>query len=313
MTALNSRHRTALACVASLLALAGAALAQPAPGTLLGSTGSQGNSLISVDTATGTGTFLCDLGDYGPVTEIRHRADGVLFATTGQGDSALITIDAATCTETLVGQHAFGAVNALAFAGNTLYGAFFAPPAPPVEGLSPVYLVSVDTATAQLTQIDMLPYDRVRGMAYDAATATMYGVGSAALQPPPPAEGEVADELFTIDLTTGNTTVIGSTGQSLGALTFGADGTLYAGEAVAVPNEGTTGARLFTLDPATGAATVVGFTDFPAVSGLSFVPGGTPGPGPSVLEIPTLGPAGLAGLGLLLAGGAVAILRRRRD
>lgn len=35
-------------------------------------------------------------------------------------------------------------------------------------------------------------------------------------------------------------------------------------------------------------------------------------PLPSVLEIPTLAPAGLAGLGLLLAGGAIAFLRRRR-
>lgn len=32
----------------------------------------------------------------------------------------------------------------------------------------------------------------------------------------------------------------------------------------------------------------------------------------SVLEVPTLAPAGLAGLGLLLAGGAIALLRRRR-
>jgi hypothetical protein len=35
-------------------------------------------------------------------------------------------------------------------------------------------------------------------------------------------------------------------------------------------------------------------------------------PGPSVLEIPTLAPVGLVGLGLLLAGGAIALLRRRR-
>ena len=314
MTDSTSLRRSALALVAGALTLAGAALAQPAPGTLLGSTGSQGNSLISVDTATGTGAFLCELGTYGPVTEIRHRADGVLFATTGQGLSNLITIDAGTCTEALVGQHQYGAVNALAFAGGTLYGAFFVPPSgPPTEGEAPpIYLVTVDTTTAQLTQIGLLPYERVRGMAYDPATATMYGVGTPLLQPPPPGEGEVPDELFTIDLTNADTREIGSTGFSLGALEIGADGTLYGGEAVALPNEGTTGARLFTLDTATGAATAVGFTDFPAVSGLSFVPGGTPGPGPSVLEIPTLGPAGLAGLGLLLAGGAVALLRRRR-
>ncbi|MCZ7650016.1 MAG: IPTL-CTERM sorting domain-containing protein [Thermoanaerobaculia bacterium] len=312
MTATASLRRTALALAACLLA-AGAAWAQPpAPGTLLGSTGNAGNALISVDTATGTGTFLCGLGSLGSVTEIRHRADGVLFATTGGGSSNLITIDAGACTETLVGQHQFGAVNALAFVGNTLYGAYFDAGGAPGEGLPSVYLVTVDTATAQLTIIGQLPYDRVRGMAYNAATATMYGVGGSAPQPPSPTEGEVADELFTIDLGTADTTPVGSTGQALGALEIGTDGTLYAGEAISIPNEGSAGARLFTLDPATGAATEVGFTDFPAVSGLSFVPGGTPGPGPSVLEIPTLGPAGLAGLGLLLAGGAVAILRRRR-
>lgn len=331
------RSLTLCAAVAALLALPSAGLAgepqPPAPGTLLGSTGQIGGSLIEIDPATGAGVLVGSLGSFGPVTEIEFRGDGVLFGSTGGGSSNVIVIDPATGDETLVGQHdLFGSLNGLEFVDTTLYGALFAPPGPPPvppagDGGPPDnLLVTVDTADASLTVIGPITgFSPVRGLAYDAATGTMYGVGvpvAAAGEPDAP-EG-ISDVLFTVDLATGTPTPIGPLGEFVGALEFGPDGTLYAGEVLPVGAatdgadgwgsgtvpEGGGGGRLFTIDPATGDATPVGPTGFPTVSGLSFVPGGGTDPGTSVLEIPSLSGLGLLLLaGLLAAAGLIAVRR----
>ena len=326
-----------LALVPTGLGWAGEPL-PPEPGDLLGSTGQVGAALIDIDPATGTGTFRAPLNSLGPVTEIEFRADGVLFGTTGQGASNVITIDPTTGAETLVGQHPFGATNGLEFVGSTLYGSFFSAGPPLGEGDGPpLYsLVTIDQTDGSLTPIGPIEdYFPIRGLAYDEATATMYGIGVPLSQPPPPQAGEpdgISDVLFTIDLTTAATTEVGPTGFFLGALEFGPDGTLYGGtdgaggqaarssfagaagwesEDAREPGEGNGGgALLVTVDPATGAGTAVGPTGFPAVSGLSFVPGGEQGGG-SVLEIPSLSGLGLVALALLLAAAALVAVRRR--
>ena len=63
---------------------------------------------------------------------------------------------------------------------------------------------------------------------------------------------------------------------------------------------GTLAGNLYTTGPITADCEVV----------ANFRP--EAGPGPSVLEIPTLGPAGGALLGLLLAGLGLGTIRRRR-
>jgi hypothetical protein len=317
--------RTVYACTL-VLALPAAGLAgEPAPGTLYGSTGNVGGALITIDPATGDGTLVGPINDLGPVTEIEFRADGVLFGATGAGTSNIITIDPLTGDETLVGQHGIGAVNGLEFVGGTLYGSYFAPPPPLSDGNGPPlsFLVTVDQTDGSLTIIGPITdYFPVRGLAYDVAGGTMYGIGGVLLPATNP-EG-VGDVLFTIDLATAATTEIGPTGFFLGSIEFGPDGTLYggadgggqlaggvpgaAGWASPGPREavGGSGAQLVTIDPATGAAAAVGPTGFPAISGLSFAPEG----GPSVLEIPALSWLGLALLALLLAGAGLAAVRR---
>jgi hypothetical protein len=322
-----------LALVLAGLAWAGEPL-PPEPGDLLGSTGQVGASLIDIDPANGAGTLRAPLGSLGPVTEIEFRADGVLFGTTGQGTSNVITIDPATGAENLVGQHAFGATNGLEFVGDTLYGSFFSAGAPGVGdgGPSPYSLVIVDQTDGSLTTIGpMDEYFPIRGLAYDEATATMYGIGVPLSQPPPPLAGEpegLSDVLFTIDLTTAATTEVGPTGFFLGSLEFGPDGTLYGGGAdgggglTEGPPAGASGwssheeretvggsAPLVTIDTATGAGTAVGPTGFPAISGLSFVPPAEQG-GPSVLEIPSLSGVGLFVLAALLAAAGLLAVRR---
>lgn len=291
-----------------LLAAAGAAVAGPPPvepGELLGSTGNAGNSLISIDPVTGAGTLRFAIGSFGPVTEIEHRSDGVLFGSTGGGSSNIITIDPDTGVETLVGMHAFGAVNGLEFVGDTLYGAY-------IGKFPGSALVIVDQTDGSLTPVAMIDgYAPVRGLAYDPDTGTMYGVGSPIVAGGVPGGG---DELFTVDLADGAATPIGPTGFIiLGGLEFGSNGVLYGGIAIAGGQqpEGPPGGAdgdLVTVSTTTGAATPVGPTGSSAISGLSFVPGVDQGP--SVLEIPTASGLGLALLALALAAGGLLAIRR---
>lgn len=325
------------AAAAAILALPAAAWAGgPEPGDLFGSTGAVGGSLILIDPGTGSGAPVGSLNMFGPVSDIEFRSDGVLFGTTGGGSANLVTIDPATGAETLVGMHdLFGAVNGLEFVGSTLYGSLFAPPGPKAgegegDGVADTLLVTVDQTDASLTVIGTITgISPVRGLAYDTANGVMYGIGLPTLLPQAGAPEGISDVLFTVDLATGAPTVIGSTGELLGGLEFGPDGVLYAGEAAiggpavsdgwagsgtgggAVPEGGGGSALLFTIDPATAAATAVGPTGSPAISGLSFLPGGEPGPGGgSVLEIPSLSRLGLLLLaGLLAAAGLFAVRR----
>ncbi len=300
-----------------LLVLAGSEPTPVAPGDLLGSTGNAGNDLIGIDPGTGAGSLRFGLGAFGPVTEIEFRDDNVLFGSTGGGSASIITIDPDTGVETLVGAHAPSAVNGLEFVGSTLYGAFFQPgDLTGPEGGSPTQLVTVDTTDGTLTLIGPLDgYSPVRGLAYDPATATMFGVGTPL--PPPPAVPEGAsDELFTIDLATGDTTTVGPVGSFLlvGGIEFDAAGVLYGGVAQGSPGAGGTeggiqGGDLVTIDLATGAASLVGATGFPALSGLAFVPVGI-GPGEPTVAIPTASETGLIVLAALLFAAAVFVLRR---
>ncbi|MCH6575776.1 MAG: hypothetical protein IH795_11350 [Bacteroidetes bacterium] len=95
------------------------------PGTLYGSTGNVGATLITIDPVTGAGTPIGPHGAFGPVTEIEFRNDGVLFGSTGGGSSNIITIDPLTGMESLVGMHQIGSTNGLEFdSGNNLLGSF---------------------------------------------------------------------------------------------------------------------------------------------------------------------------------------------
>jgi hypothetical protein len=103
------------------------------------------------------------------------------------------------------------------------------------------------------------------GLAYDEATATMYG-----LTGNPGGDSN----LVTINLSTAAIITVGSVDFDGGSLEFGADGNLYAGSV------GGTG-NLYRINKATGASTLVGATGFINISGLSLVNAAAPTPTPT--------------------------------
>jgi hypothetical protein len=73
-----------------------------------------------------------------------------------------------------------------------------------------------------------------------------------------------AANLYTINLTTGVATVVGSTGNTgAGSLQFGPDGNLYAG------GDSNDGGHLYRVNKVTAAATLVGSSGFPDLTGLA--------------------------------------------
>ena len=227
------------------------------PGTLYGSTGSSSNFLITIDPITGAGAVVDSIyNTSGAVTEIEFRSDEVLFGSTGGGNSEIVTIDPLTGIATLVGIHAFGAVNGLDFdASDNLYGAFFNP------GVS-TDLVTVNQLTGALTTVftmDPTGNDRVTGLTFSPG-GTLYGV----------VHQQGPSTLVTINPSTSTVTPVGPIGfDKVGALEFGPNGMLYGAVGVGVPNAG----ALISVDSLTGAGTLIGPTGFLSISGLSFVPG----------------------------------------
>jgi len=96
-------------------------------------------------------------------------------------------------------------------------------------------------------------------------------------------------KLYTIDQTTGITTLIGDTGitdnQGLSGLAFRSDGVLFA-----EMND-----SLYIIDPSNGQATFIGVIGFNTVSGLTFV-GEIPVPEPSIIILLGLSMMSVAGL-----------------
>jgi len=230
------------------------------PGTLYGSTGNVGATLVTIDPVTGAGTAIGPHGNFGPVTEIEFRDDGILFGSTGQVTGNIITIDPLTGKESLVGMHQIGATNGLEFdSSNNLLGSFFNP------NVS-TDLVIIDQSTGQfITNLGVIGTMTITGLTFHP-NGTLYGVGHNG--------GGTPSELYTIDPATGVPTLIGSIGfNNVGALEFGPNGVLYGGIGV---TGGSSAGDLITIDPNTGVGSSVGPTGFPGISGLSFVPEITP-------------------------------------
>lgn len=137
----------------------------------------------------------------------------------------------------------YDTVTAMEYVGGTLY----AVNAARGDGSEPSEFGTLDPLTGVFTPIGLTNStggEPLGGLAFDGTT--MYASGGAG-----------ADEtLYTVNLTTGALTVVGSTGERLTSIQFGADGVLYGLDGVSD--------ALGTIDPNTAAFTPIG-----DVSGLA--------------------------------------------
>lgn len=210
--------------------------------------------LFILDVTTGVGTHVCDLPtspDPG-ATEIEYD-DGTFraFVQARDGIFSGQLVDLFTCAPlgAQVGTDDL-AFNGLEFVGGILYGTGIP------FSCQPSSLMILDPETGDATVIGPTGKGPIAGLAWDAATAVMYGITGCWRDYGP-------SELVTIDLETGVATTVGITGISAGSLEFGPDDALYAG------GNNQDGGNLYRIDTADGTATLVGPTGFPGVTGLT--------------------------------------------
>uniref|UniRef100_UPI0035651F6F LamG-like jellyroll fold domain-containing protein n=1 Tax=Lutibacter sp. TaxID=1925666 RepID=UPI0035651F6F len=129
---------------------------------------------------------------------------------------------------------------ALEFVNGVLYG----------SGIISGELLVINMDTAEMTPIGSHDGNGLwmNGFAYNTNTGTMYGVRG----------GGGLTELYTINLSTGEATIVGSCGVSLGSINFDSNGKLYGGGGQ-MPARG----NIYEINLLTGEATLVGPTGIP--------------------------------------------------
>ena len=170
-------------------------MARDSAGTLYSATNS---SLITINPVTGAGTLASTLSGFGAeglsIRGLAFSSTNVLYAVNNGGspgdidtNDLLYTINASTGAMTLIGTMAFAGVQSLAFSsGSTLYG----------FDAGGGGLITIDPLTAAATDVN----PAIGGSGNDIQTiafspgGTLYGG---------------RDNLFTIDLTTGASTLVG--------------------------------------------------------------------------------------------------------
>lgn len=267
----------------ALLLAAGAAGAAPA---LIGGlyASDTNGALVRVNPQTGAATPVCQLPGSG--TEIEYdNASGRFWQAQPIGDLTMQEFDINTCAPLAAAVNVAHTFAGLEFVGGTLYGVGFNTP----QGPSTLYTIVPQTGAV----VALGPTGRgpISGLAYDALTGVMYGI-----------QGGSNAQLFRVNLATGATTVVGTTGIRAGSLEFGADGLLYAGSA---GGPGGAAGFLWRIDPLTAVATAIGNPGIDVLSGLALVNGPAP-----ILPVPVASP--LAWLVLALAFAAAVFVRSRR-
>ncbi len=263
---------SALACLAGATTLAAA--------QLYGSDNAGNYFLVSeID---GTATLVGDGSTYNNnglgATEIEvHPATGVGFAA---HPSTMFTgnrYDALSGASLGANVDLVGAFSGLEYVGDTLYGTYGAGSG----GDDPSTLAILDPLTGNSVDVGLSGIGVINGLAYDPATGTMYASTSQN------ALGNGNSWLVTLDLDTGEATIIGDMGIVVGSIEFGQNGQLFGG-----------GGRfergnIYTINPDTAEPTLLGETGLnTVVTGLTLLPA----------------PAGIAVLGL---AGLLAVRRRR--
>lgn len=297
---------------ALLLALPVASSAQLLVGQ--GMAGSGVGNLYNVDPATCAVTAIGAMGV--SITGLAQAPDGTLYATESTqynslSDSRLLQIDplsgVATPVGTLTdsgGSFVHGAMPDAMFVGSTLYAW--------TEETDD--LTTVNTATGEVTVVGDTGQGSLSagsGLSTDAG-GTSWVIPCSGCGGSGPGAGGA---LYTVDLGTGVITHVvdlsGDIQGNIDAMSFAADGTLYAIEQVpGSPGDSGSPTRLVSVDTTTGVQTEVCTTaqipvGLDAIVAASVVPVGP-------AAIPTANEWMMAGLALLIAGAAGVVVARRR-
>ena len=240
-------------------------------GDLLGATGSNLGSLLTINPADAMSTTRFPLG-VGPVFDIEYDpVSRMVFVATFADPGSLTTIDPDTgALGTVVGVDS-GSVIALEAAGDILYGVrLYIDNTDPDLSLEQYSLVSIDKGSLQF--ITEVPISRsVESLAYDAVDRVMYGVASG---------GTSGSELVRIDLTTGEIVIVGDPLIGvIAALDFSNDNTLYGVERSGILykindltlSDANAVEEINPISATTGLAVVATAVRNAAISGLTFV------------------------------------------
>ncbi len=184
-------------------------------------------------------------------------------------DGTVVLIDESSGTGQDIGPSGFSGLNSLAKSSN---GTFYSVAGDPLFTTAST-LITIDSSTglgASVAAVNGLDAGTVRAVAFSPGDV-LYAIGNGG-----GAFGTgIADDLYAINLITGDATLIGNTGFSgIQGLAFGPDGTLYGWDV----NSLFTGAGLVTINPLNGQAIDVnaniGESDSD-IQGLAFASDGT--------------------------------------
>lgn len=218
------------------------------PGISYATTGLEdGGRLLTIDRESGAGTLIGPSG-LANAPGLAISSEGHLFATSVRVDGvmpSLYRLDAASGAEIRVGSLGLGFeyLEAIAFDGNdNLYG------------FGSVALYQINKETGATHEIISLP-GGVTGMAFDPTKGILWvSIWN-------------SDDIMTVDIATGDSTLVGATGLEGSTLDlfFDADGNLFGTKS---DGEGSSD-RLISIDKTTGVGTVIGDIGFTDVSGAA--------------------------------------------
>ena len=207
-------------------------------------------NLFVLDLLTGAGTLIGLLPTDATEIECDQTLDPDCFVQNPNGGLAITPFDITNAAGLGPTVGDGGSFTGLEYVGGVLYGTYILGGG----GMTPSTLATLDPLTGVATDIGLTGVGPIPGLAYDVASGVMYGI----------AGGIGLSDFYTINLSTGVATVVGTTTMQAGSLQFGPDGNLYAGGTGDIsPGE------LHQIDPATGASTLVGSTGFGRVTGLT--------------------------------------------
>ena len=228
----------------------GAAIAQVQPGVFYAVTA---KTLYTMDPGSGAATQLAPMTIQRAMgLAVNPSSQELIGIITATANTEIHSICAATGKTVLLRTLPIGATRAFAFKGDTLYAA---------STTGQLYRIML--ATGESALIGTAPGIKYYGLAVHPATGQLYASASSA-------SGTSKDLIVTIDPASGDTTLVGTTGDNTltPALAFSPEGVLYG-------IKGSSTITIITIDLKTGKGTSVGTAGVSSLQGLAWAPNTT--------------------------------------